>query len=85
MNFGGKCFLGRVVPTHNNFLEMDDGRGQKVSKQSVAQGLFVDLALTLLIVLALILPCVLVLALLWHCILTAERGRLQSGCSSFLT
>jgi len=46
---------------------------RKFLSRGVAQGLFVDLALTLLIVLALILPCVLVLALLWHCILTAER------------
>ena len=40
MNFGGKCFLGRVVPTHNNFLEMDDGRGQKISKQGRCSGTF---------------------------------------------
>jgi hypothetical protein len=36
---------------------------RKFLSRGVAQGLFVDLALTLLIVLALILPCVLVLAL----------------------
>jgi hypothetical protein len=40
MNFGGKCFLGRVVRTHNNFLEMDDGRGQKVPKQERCSGTF---------------------------------------------
>ncbi len=36
----GKCFLGRVVPTHNNFLEMDDGRGEKVPEQERCSGTF---------------------------------------------
>jgi hypothetical protein len=73
MNFGGKCFLGRVVQHIITLWRWTTDVVRKSLSRSVAQGLFVDLALTLLIVLALILPCVLVLALLWHFLLAVER------------
>ena len=47
---------------------------RKSLSRSVAQGLFVDLALTLMIVLVLILSCVLVLTLLWHFIVDRWKG-----------
>jgi hypothetical protein len=58
---------------------------RKSLSRSVAQGLFVDLALTLMIVLALILPCALVLTMLWHVIIHRGKGLIAIRLFEFRT
>lgn len=74
MKFGGKCFLGRVVPTRNDFLEMEMDVMRKSLSRCVAQGLSLDLSLTLIFILVLILCCVLVLTRLLHFIIDRGKG-----------